>query len=232
MNKTSNNFTLIELLVVIAIIAVLAGMLLPALNKAREKAQAIDCVNRLKQQATANVMYMNDYRGFLPGVHCGNIAYPGGLSCDPYIYAMISYAKLKYDYYPIGWGSKPGNFLQCPSDSKSFERNPNHVMSYFSSYYSDWRQNPPGVMSRPERIRTPSKWIYAADCFLPGTAPGLSQLTINRYPLNAGASTNDPQISARHINQANALFTDMHIQAMQFNQLLGSSDKYVYSVNP
>lgn len=114
-------FTLIELLVVIAIIAILAAMLLPALSKAKQKAQGIACLNNTKQLALAWIMYADDYDGTLVA-NRPKEEIQFGLNPDSWILGDITYGRADGTNIVFLVGSllwpyvKSASVYKCPAD--------------------------------------------------------------------------------------------------------------------
>ncbi len=110
MRKKQPGFTLVELLVVIAIIGILVGLLLPAVQQAREAARRMQCSNNLKQLGLANLNYESTHKkfpiGFLDVRQTGNPLKDGGWSWAtallPYIEQSAIYNRFDLNFHPYG----------------------------------------------------------------------------------------------------------------------------------
>ncbi len=192
-------FTLVELLVVIAIIAVLAGLLLPALAHAKERGRQAACINSVRQQTLAVIMYADENGGILPPTACndanGNeIDWPTLL--DPYL-----------------------NHVQkihlCPSDR----------LSQFNSYglnelaFVDLTDDDPPPPTRLATFLSPSTSIMQGDVGteddLKTPRPDTLKLTAPGSPLN---DDEDARPATRHLDRCDLGFMDGHGEHLLLSQ--------------
>ena len=221
-HSSGKTFTLIELLVVIAIIAILAGMLLPALNKAKNRAKATQCIGNLKSLSTVILNYTLDNKDYLPSPLNNKNAYStfnyvNWLHClGNNKYVKTRHGTLRcYEKSPSASWKELTKFLACPSVTGGAgaknpfggwqETNYGNCSDYGMNYYATSTTDSPGNNAHNvKRVTQPSRRVMMAD------ATNASFSDVNYY-------NNTSSLSQRHNSQGNFITLDGSIHSRKFN---------------
>jgi len=223
----SSIFTLIELLIVIAIIAILASMLLPALSKARIKAQEISCIGNLKTQGSALLMYCDDYNGYFPqayvyGKQLGHLWYRT-LQLGGYL-GTSSVETQKKGIFVCPGDQEPNTFTVANiTDYVSYGANRSILSTETGGYvhYIPIHQMLKGRgCGNPDCYNGGIIKKSPSGIFLVGESGKKTEpyrITYWAYTSNSPYEPDEPQytIATRHGKNTNLVFADGHVQSIR-----------------